>query len=370
MTKGLFRSLDTRYRSTKTESIGDDLALSVALESKRNLCIELLREFGVTDFRENRRESELTHRCVLPIGRDRHSDGNSWTASVNYSKLKFNCYVCGYGGPIDWWVAVNRGLDTEGAQAWLGQRVGSGHKEDLPTRLAILNSILHPPDDSPGPMPFYNDAILNRWNEYDHHPYLTDSISEGGREVPSCNLDKYEVGYAADDEDFHYYGRIIIPVRWNGKIVGWQARRFDPDDPEYGIKYKNSPSFPRNRILYGDIGGRSPVIVESPLSVLRHTHQRPIISTFGSEVTQAQLRLLEKYSSLTLFPDPDKAGRGWARNIYYKLSRSVRINIVDSPYAKVDPADLDEDTYVNLVDSAVPGSIWTPKPYHELVKYN
>jgi hypothetical protein len=45
--------------------------------------------------------------------------------------------------------------------------------------------------------------------------------------------------------------------------------------------------------------------------------------------------------------------------------------VVVNPYVKeIDPADLDEDTFIKLVDSAVPGAIWAPKRYSELAKYN
>jgi hypothetical protein len=121
--------------------------------------------------------------------------------------------------------------------------------------------------------------------------------------------------------------------------------------------------------VYGDYGERHLVAVESPLSVLRHTHQRPHVSTLGSKVTDAQLRLLSNCSSLTLFPDPDKAGYQWCRRILNGLSRSVPINVVVSPYAKVDSSDIDDSTYSNLLDQAVPGALWRPKFYHQLIEY-
>lgn len=358
-------------RMSNNNNATDEIALALPDEHKRQLCYDLLQEFGVTQIRESR-DGELTHQCCLPLGG--HQDGNSWTASLNYKKLAFNCFVCGYGGSLQWWIAVNRGLQTEQVEGWLRSRTGSGNQMELSMRQRIIESIIHPPSNKPEPMPFYNDAILNRWNGWQiFHPYLTDPWlpdEKGGRGIPIPNLEKYEVGYTDEDEDFHYRGRIIIPVRWKGKIVGWQARRLDTNDPEYHIKYKNSPSFPRDRIVYGDFGERHGVVVESPLSVLRHTHQRPVVSTFGSKVTDAQLRLLQSFQSLILFPDPDKAGYQWTRRILNQLSRSVRLSVATSPYEKVDASDLDDDTFSDLCDSAVPGSVWAPKYYRDLVPYN
>jgi hypothetical protein len=350
----------------------DEISLSLPDEQKRQLCIDLLEEFGISQVRETR-DGELTHHCTLGLGG--HKDGNSWTAGLNYKKLAFNCFVCGYGGPITWWIAVNRGIDTEQVEGWLKSRTGYGHQMELATRLQIIEAIIHPPHNKPEPMPFYNDKILNRWNKWGiFHPYLTDPWlpdERGGRGIPVVNLEKYEIGYQDELEEkpFDLFRRIIIPVRWKGKIVGWQARRLDPSDPDFDIKYKNSPSFPRDRILFGDWGERNIVAVESPLSVLRHTHQQPIVSTLGSKVTDPQLRLLSKCETLTLFPDPDKAGYQWTRRILNGLSRQVRINVAMSPYEKVDPSDLDDDTFSNLVDKAVPGALWRPKRYNELMRY-
>ena len=358
--------------SISTMTTTDELSLSLPDEQKRQLCIDLLQEFGVTNFRESR-DGELTHHCTLGLGG--HKDGSSWTASINYQKLAFNCFVCGYGGSITWWIAVNRGLETEQVEGWLKSRTGYGHQMEMATRLKIIESIINPPNSKPEPMPFYSDKVLNRWNQWGmFHSYMTDPWlpnEQGGRGIPEVNLEKYEIGYQDEPEGklFNYYRRIIIPVRWKGKIVGWQARRLDPADPDYDIKYKNSPSFPRDRILYGDYGERHLIAVESPMSVLRHTHQRPIVSTLGSKVTDAQLRLLSSCSSLTLFPDPDKAGYQWTRRILNGLSRSVPINVVMSPYAKVDPSDLDDNTFINLYDEAVPGALWKPKFYNELITY-
>jgi hypothetical protein len=366
----LLRDITIQGMTVTIQSLPDEIAITTPDEVKRQLCYDLLQEFGVTNIRENR-EGELTHHCTLNLGG--HSDGNSWTASLNYKKLVFNCFVCGYGGSLQWWIAVNRGLETHQVEGWLKSHTGQGGQRDLATRMKIINSIIHPPDSRPEPMPFYNDAILNRWNNWDiFHPYLTDPWlpdERGGREIPEVNLKKYEIGYADEDEDFHYFRRIIIPIRWKGKIVGWQARRFDPRDPEYHIKYKNSPSFPRDRILYGDVQSRFAALVESPMSVLRHTHQYPIVSTLGSKLTETQLRLLQSFQRLVLFPDPDKAGYQWTRKILNSISRWVNLDVVISPYEKVDPSDLDDLTFGELIESAVPGALWQPKYYRDLIPY-
>lgn len=333
---------------------------------KHQLVLDLFKEFGITQFRKN--GHELSHRCTLGLGG--HSDGNSWTASVNYHKLEFNCFVCGHGGSLAWWIAVNRGETTaEQVTNWLRRKTSLGEEGvDLPTMIKIIDSIANPETETER-MPFYNDRLLNRWHEWPgYHPYLTDPRPEG-RAIPVDNLQRFEVGYADLDDDFDYVQRIIIPARWRGNLVGWQARALNPIDPDYEIKYKNSPMFPRDRILYGDVEGRGTrVVVESPMSVLRHCHQAKMLATFGSKVTETQLRQLTRYDKIILFMDPDKAGYSACRKIITKLSRHVQLEVVDNPYS-ADPADLRDDDFERLVNAAIPAVLWMPKRYRDLVKY-
>lgn len=336
-------------------------------EQKRLLVLDLFKEFGITDFRKN--GFELTHRCTLNLGG--HSDGNSWTASVNYHKLSFNCFVCGHGGSLSWWIAVNRGETTpEQVTKWLANKTGlAGNTVDLPTLMAVVEAIANPESETER-MPYYDDRLLKRWHEWPgHHPYLSDPREGGGRGIPTGNLDRYEVGYADLDDDFKYFQRIIIPVRWKGSVVGWQARALNPDDPEYDIKYKNSPMFPRDRILYGDVEGRGVrVVVESPMSVLRHCHQLPMVATFGAKITETQLRLLSRYDRLVFFLDPDKAGYSATAKAIGKLKRHPDVRVVDNPW-NADAGDLNDADFDKLVNTAVPAALWTPKRYRELQSY-
>jgi hypothetical protein len=336
-------------------------------EQKRLLVLDLFKEFGISEYRKS--GHELTHRCTLGLGG--HSDGNSWTASVNYKKLSFNCFVCGHGGSLSWWIAVNRGETTaEQVTQWLKQKTGlAGNVVDLPTLMAVVEAIANPESETER-MPYYDDRLLKRWHEWPgHHPYLTDPRASGGRAIPSGNLDRFEIGYADLDHDFGYFQRIIIPVRWKGDLVGWQARALTPEDPEFEIKYKNSPMFPRDRILYGDVESRGArVVVESPMSVLRHCHQSPMVATFGTKITETQLRLLRRYDRLVFFLDPDKAGYSSTAKTIRKLSRHPDVRVVDNPW-KADAGDLNDDDFDKLINTAVPAALWTPKRYHELLPY-
>jgi hypothetical protein len=334
-------------------------------QQKRDLCLELLDEFGAGKVRE--RGPELHHNCTLPF--NGHTDNNSYAASVNYKDLVFNCYVCGHGGPLSWWIAVNRGEDTDAVEPWLRKKLGIGSSLPLSDLLRVIDEICRPTARTKV-LPKYPAKILDRWTDWPiYHPYLTDPPSQGGRGIPEENLERFHIGYADEDLDFGYHQRIIVPAFWKNELVGWQARALSPDDPEYRIKYKNSVGFPRDFVLFADPEStrngpprhKRAVLVESPLSVLRQCGNVPVVATFGSNVTPDQLRCLEGIDDLVIFNENDKAGWKMIRHVSRALSRKVRVSVVQNPYnKKYDPADFDDDTFMNLVDGAVPAAVWQP----------
>lgn len=327
-------------------------------EQKQQLCLELLDEFGAGHVRV--KGHELRHNCTLNLGG--HNDNNSYAASVNYHSLQFNCYVCGYGGSLAWWIAVNRRENTDTIEPWLKKRLGIGTSLPLHDLMRVIDAICHPSSESVI-LPHYPKKLLDRWTDWGmYHPYLTDPISEHGRAIPEETLEKYSIGYADNDKDFEYYQRIILPCFWDDKLVGWQARRLSSEDP-HPEKYLNSVGFPRDSILYGDISARRALLVESNFSVLRHSHAIPVISTLGSNISPRQFRLLEKFDELIICNENDKAGWKMTRAVERNLSRKVRLYSWVNPYRDVDPADLETDDLMNLVDNALPISVWEPVKY-------
>lgn len=362
--------------------MGEDFFQFAALpdEQKRDLCIQLLDEFGVGRFHETAK-GELQHQCSLPFGG--HTDGNSMAASINFRKLAFACLVCGSKGGLLWWIAANRRETSAEARDWLEKTSGIEKVLDLPMLLKVLESLAHPTRYQPSPIPTYPDSWLEPWSRRSlgmFHPYLTDPVefvdgrNIGGREIPEETCERFELGYCDEDDDWHYYQRIIIPLRWQGKLVGWQARRLWSGDPE-PAKYKNSPEFPGGQVLYGDLDHRDIVLVESPMSVLRHAHHLPIGATLGASISPLQLPLLHRYRRITLWFDPDKAGTAAilgtkeTPGLAPALGPYCQISVVQSPYKDADPADMTEADAARLVDEAVPFVLWKRPRYNELIPY-
>ena len=322
--------------------------------SKEQLCRDLLAEFGVTHVKATPK-GELIHSCPLPFGGHRNGDRNP-SASLNFRKLTFKCLGCGNSGGLLWFIASCRGETSEEAKTWLNDQTGMGQSVmDLTNLLKVLDRLYAGPVDERPPIPRYDPSVLAPWTWNIQHPYLTDPPPDG-RGIPSSTLDKFGVGYA--EEYFDGSERIVIPLWWKGELVGWQARHIVADG--HSDKYRNSPDFPRDRVLYNYENGnrRSAIVVESPASVLRHHHHQPTMqATFGANVTDDQIRLLQRYSSVLLWFDNDEAGWKATSRVGEELARYNTVWAVDSPYA-ADPADLDDDTVDHLVARAIPFAIW------------
>lgn len=321
---------------------------SLPLDQKEDLCRTLLDEFGVTISRATEGH-ELIHACRLPW----HNEKTP-SASLNYEKLAFKCLGCQSQGGLLWFISTMRGnASAREVTEWLETKTGlGGYEFDLEAVLNFINSVLSNRVRDKPIMPRFSSRVLEPWQLI--HPYLTESPEDGGRGIPVENIEKMQVGYDPDQD------KIIIPHFWRGELVGWQARRLSGT----GAKYKSTMDMPRDRTIYNYDPSRSTaLVVESPMSVLRHCHHQPMEATFGAAVTDAQIRLLASHDEVILWPDPDPAG--WnallgtegQEGLISKLEPYLPVRVVDSPWF-ADPADLDDKEVDALVSGAIPSSLY------------
>ena len=107
---------------------------------------------------------------------------------------------------------------------------------------------------------------------------------------PAELTDNFNVGVcvAPDKDKFKLVkNRIYIPVTFNGRLAGWQARSVGDDS--YGPKYYNSPGMQKSRTLYNyDTASKQPlvVVVEGVPSVWRIG--APAVCLFGKSMSHWQ----------------------------------------------------------------------------------
>lgn len=326
--------------------------------ARRDLCVEILEELGAEGTREDSR-GELTHGCLLPFSN--HSDqSHNPTASLNYEKLAYACVgSCASGGGLLWLVATVLDLDYHEARQWLIDRSGLEDDEaSLQALLSYFDRLYDAATDPAAPMPRYGEQVLAPWEG--RADGLAPFVAE--RCLPGEVVQRFRLGY----DPSHPVGppdrrvwsrRIIIPHFWKGDLVGWQTRRLDDDGTP---KYKNSVDFPKDRTLYNYTEGGHALVVESPLSVLRHAHINPWIeATFGAKVTDNQVGHLSRHERVTLWMDNDEAGWKATERLIEALTPYLPVFVVPSDL-DADPADLDEVTFTDMLCSRIPASLWTP----------
>lgn len=328
----------------------------MSLEERKMLCMEVLNDIGARNITE-KGKYEIYHSCALPFGNHPNGDRNP-SASVNYSKMVAGCYVCGNGGWL-WWIAAVKGLESSMlARDWVVKHAGEGRIDSGEDLLAFLDALYQPTPNYEPPIPTYEMNVLDQYMLV--HPYMTEY-----RHVPIENIVRHKVGYGTfsihlGDGHFKQSDRILIPHVYGGKLMGWQTRRlFDDDTP----KYNSTPDMPKDTTLFGfdaHEAGQDLVVVESPMTVVRHSHNGPVTATFGASVTTKQREILvaSKARRVIIWMDNDTAGWNATESIGEELMTSITPWVVDNPI-KGDPGDLtDEQFRIVLRNCVIPYALW------------
>jgi hypothetical protein len=343
-----------------TTDVAADLdVLYLPDEMKLEFCLELLEASGAEKIKVKEDRGEIIHCCLAPW----HNE-NRPSASLNFKKMVYRCLGCPASGGILWLIGTVQNLYGPEARNWLSEQTGLGGKEfQLAPLLRFLDAIEESGrrNKMATSMPRYSEAMLEPWSHI--YPGLTTGVPDlgiEGRGIPEQNLVEARVGWDMEAN------RIIIPHFWKGDLVGWQSRRILEDGSE---KYKSTPEFPRDRTIYLQPKGKRIVVVESPMSVLRHKHHLPVGGTFGGQVTDQQVALLRWYPEVVFWMDNDPGGWGaveghWdQQGIHHPgpaeaLTAYSNVTVVPSDWVG-DPAEIDDETAEDLVEQAVPLSLWS-----------
>jgi hypothetical protein len=329
-------------------------------DHKAQLARDVLDSLGITV--KTRTREELIIPC--PVGAFHNDQERNPTAALNYKKLLFHCLGCQASGTILWLIATVRGdQSVDQARDWLHGEAGLTRAMELPALLQLFDALYAEKVARP-PMPVYSDRMLERWEGIDG--YILDD-----RQIPITTA--VRMGLCTDPDGYvdriRTGPRAVIPHRWNGQLVGWQSRRLPCADPA-APKYLSTPAFPRDETIYSDEpSGDTLVVVESPMSTLRHLHHQPMAATFGSVVTDLQIQhLVQGRRKLIWFMDNDKAGwqavEGRTFNGKFFPGAPQRASawcdnwIVENPF-DADPADMpDEMVQILVKEKAVPWQVW------------
>jgi len=172
------------------------------------------------------------------------------------------------------------------------------NREELVERLNGRDGVLEEAEilpgkkPAPGPTPVQGAGEVTRLDRLERvHPanlYLRD-LGLDGHKVGRV----YKVEYCESSRFTLARGRLIVPVKQDDKLQGWQALSFDePDEDDDAPRYFTSPGMKISRLLYNFDRAKAyetGVIVPEPLDVWAFGAMA--VSPFGRPMSEAQRRL-------------------------------------------------------------------------------
>ncbi len=293
--------------------------------------------------------------------------------SVNPADKLYHCFGCGKGGDVITFVRETESLDFAGAVEWLAERfrVTLEYEETSPQieesrkRRDRLHAVL---DQAA----LFYERLL--WESAAGAPVRAYLESRGLGEAvcrefrlglsPGDGLAKKarEKGFTADElrgagltnarGNDYFPPRLMFPLAdARGRIVGFQARKLQEDDPLRG-KYVNSPEselFHKSAILYGLHLARTAIakqeraiVVEGNTDViaLRGAGLEPVVASMGTALTERQLKELQRLTRrIYLCFDSDAAGEdATLRGMELATTLGFDVRVVTLPKGQ-DPAD-------------------------------
>ncbi|MGC2191035.1 MAG: DNA primase [Candidatus Dormiibacterota bacterium] len=315
---------------------------------------------------------------------------------VNPEKQLWNCHGCHEGGDIFHFVELIDHTDFRGALEELAKRAGVDLSQDRPQSPAEIRRRKQ------------REALLQLnqlATDYYHHVLLRSPAGEQGRNfldaraVTESDRERFKLGYAplgttqdnlvrflrqrqADPADIVASGlargdrgrltdffrqRLVVPIRdEQGRPVGFGGRAISQGTPKY-VNTRGTPLYEKSNVLFGlDLAREAihkehrAVLMEGYFDVIG-AHRVGIgnaVSTSGTALTDAQVRLLRRFSDeVILCFDGDPAGQVAAgRAVGLVAQAGMNCRLLSLPEGQ-DPDDLarrDPEALRELVEKAPP----------------
>jgi DNA primase len=291
--------------------------------------------------------TEIVHSCLIDRVNPHHHNGDvNPSAACNIDKKKYVCYSLGWGGDLLQFIRVMEGYDN--VRATLPIAAEFLTEAVVPARTLLFEmERLFDRGDYTAELPTYDESVLNAWTE--GHPYWNE------RGITVGTMEALRLGYDPTTR------RIVFPVFFGHQLVGWQKRAIPGESVSPEPKYKNSPGFPKSQVLYNyDLAKDYPrvCVVESAMSVAKalSVGVPNVVATFGSKVSNEQIRLLRDFEIVYIWFDRDSGGMGGEYKLTQGLYRHTTVKVV-TPDGGKDMADASvEDIAVKLAH-AVPAPL-------------
>ena len=230
--------------------------------------------------------SEVKGHCPAHFSRTGKEDHNpSW--SINADTGAHNCFSCKFRGNLSSLIEYVQGIGFDEAKAWIstGDKNLSKAYERLFTP-APLEQNLNP----------ITESMLSAFS-------LPPTEALASRGITQLAASYYEILW--DEQKQNWITVIRDP--YSKKLLGWQEKGYR------GRYFRNYPTgVNKSSAIFGyqQYNGGEMIVVESPLDVARLASVGVFggVSTFGSAVSNSQLKLIRSAEKVIFAMDNDEAG--------------------------------------------------------------
>jgi len=164
-----------------------------------------------------------------------------------------------------------------------------------------------------------------------------------GRQIKEDSMKKFALGFSEKQD------MVTVPVHApDGMPVGFVGRSIE------GKEFKNTPGLPKAKLLFNLHRVKSAdrvYVVESSFDAIRLDQCGfPAVATLGSNVSNFQIDLLQKYfNNIIVIADNDEAGGNMKSRIQEKLGSRVSVIQLDRQYKDI--GDMSDDDIKKLETS-------------------
>lgn len=148
-----------------------------------------------------------------------------------------------------------------------------------------------------------------------------------------CEMISEDLINDPDEDNTVMSNRIVIPIYRNGQLINYECRTFDGNPIK--VKYVNGCRV--NYIYnYENIDLSKEVVLTEGIKNLgkAYTITKNIISSFGNQLTDIKLEMLNKIPKLTVFLDNDDGGLTMAKKLKENYNGELRATFCPKFYKK------------------------------------
>lgn len=142
-------------------------------------------------------------------------------------------------------------------------------------------------------------------------------------------------------EDVEFSNRLMIPINdHNGRLVSFQGRTYNGHELRYKCAPLNKVIKHHKHTLYGEqfVKGKRIVVVEGIFDQWRMGDG--YVASFGTAMTQEQLRRLARYEHIIFLFDPEKEAQEHAMEYAKELNvLGRRVNVISADFGKTSSGD-------------------------------